>query len=181
LQAAALTGIGFFWMAPWAFALGYLISGMIQILVTRFRMQRTMGTSGPRSIALGTFFGFISISCSHGFDIAGPGIDRREHPGGGRLLPEIDRGDKTPIKIGLSDKTYELPPGSGREFALKDDSNQEKKERPHGIEEESGAAIPQDEVCQKAPEWAEHARLGDDDEPCDDGRTGNLTRNPKFD
>jgi uncharacterized membrane protein YraQ (UPF0718 family) len=63
-QAAALTSIGFFWMALWAFALGYLISSMIQVLVTRARMQRTMGTSGPRSVALGTFFGFISSSCS---------------------------------------------------------------------------------------------------------------------
>jgi len=63
-QSAALTSIGFFWMALWAFALGYLISSMIQVLVTRARMQRTMGTSGPKSVALGTFFGFISSSCS---------------------------------------------------------------------------------------------------------------------
>jgi hypothetical protein len=63
-QEAALTSIGFFWMALWAFALGYLISSMIQVLVTRARMQRTMGTSGPKSVALGTFFGFISSSCS---------------------------------------------------------------------------------------------------------------------
>ena len=28
-------------------------------------------------------------------------------------------------------------------------------------------------VCTKAPEWAEHQRLNDDDEPCDDGRAGN--------
>jgi hypothetical protein len=51
-------------MALWAFALGYLISSLIQVLVTRARMQRTMGTSGPKSVALGTFFGFISSSCS---------------------------------------------------------------------------------------------------------------------
>lgn len=29
-------------------------------------------------------------------------------------------------------------------------------------------------VCEKAPEWAEHARLDDDNEPCDDGRSGNI-------
>ena len=55
-------------------------------------------------------------------------------------------------------------------------SNDEKKEKSNSIEEESGATIPKDDVCQKAPEWAEHARLSDDDEPCDDGRTGNLER-----
>ena len=31
--------------------------------------------------------------------------------------------------------------------------------------------------CQKAPEWAEHARFDDQDEPCDDGRTGNICGN----
>ncbi|MGD2272858.1 MAG: nicotinamidase [Desulfobacterales bacterium] len=31
------------------------------------------------------------------------------------------------------------------------------------------------EACQKAPEWAEHARLEDTDQPCDDGRSGNIS------
>lgn len=61
---AAVTSLGFFWMALWAFALGYVISSLIQVLVTRQRMQRAMGTDGPRSMLLGTFFGFISSSCS---------------------------------------------------------------------------------------------------------------------
>jgi hypothetical protein len=26
------------------------------------------------------------------------------------------------------------------------------------------------DTCVKAPEWAEHARFNDDDQPCDDGR-----------
>jgi uncharacterized membrane protein YraQ (UPF0718 family) len=61
---AVLTSLGYFWKALWAFVLGYIISSMIQVFVTRDRIQRTMGTSGARSIALGTFFGFISSSCS---------------------------------------------------------------------------------------------------------------------
>lgn len=61
---AATTSLGFFWMALWAFVLGYVISSLIQVLVTRERMQQAMGRDGPRSIALGTFFGFISSSCS---------------------------------------------------------------------------------------------------------------------
>lgn len=61
---AAVTSLAFFWMAVWAFALGYLISSLIQVLVTRERMRRTMGEAGGRSVALGTFFGFISSSCS---------------------------------------------------------------------------------------------------------------------
>jgi uncharacterized membrane protein YraQ (UPF0718 family) len=61
---AALTTLGFFWKALWAFILGYIISSMIQVFVTRERMQQTMGKAGKASIALGTFFGFISSSCS---------------------------------------------------------------------------------------------------------------------
>ncbi|MGA6926821.1 MAG: permease [Desulfosarcina sp.] len=61
---AAVTSLGLFWMAFWAFGLGYVISSMIQVFVTRERMKRSMGEAGPRSVALGTTFGFISSSCS---------------------------------------------------------------------------------------------------------------------
>jgi len=61
---AAYTTAGFFWMALWAFILGYAVSSMIQIFVTEKRMQKTMGDAGSKSMLLGTFFGFISSSCS---------------------------------------------------------------------------------------------------------------------
>lgn len=61
---AVLTSLSFFWKALWAFILGYIISSAIQVFVTRKRMQETMGKAGKKSIALGTFFGFISSSCS---------------------------------------------------------------------------------------------------------------------
>ncbi|QDU68181.1 permease [Engelhardtia mirabilis] len=61
---AALTSLSFFWSALWAFVLGYAVSSLIQVFVTRSRMQRAMGDAGPRSVALGTLFGFISSSCS---------------------------------------------------------------------------------------------------------------------
>jgi len=51
-------------MAFWAFCLGYAISSGIQVFVTRERMRRQMGASGLRAVSLGTFFGFISSSCS---------------------------------------------------------------------------------------------------------------------
>ena len=40
---AAYTTTGFFWMAVWAFILGYIISSSIQIFVTEKRMQKTTG------------------------------------------------------------------------------------------------------------------------------------------
>lgn len=61
---AAYTTAGFFWMALWAFILGYIISSGIQIFVTEKRMQKSMGDAGGKSMLLGTFFGFISSSCS---------------------------------------------------------------------------------------------------------------------
>lgn len=61
---AATTTLGLFWMAFWAFGLGYLISSMIQVFVTRQTMREKMGEAGPRSVAMGTFFGFVSSSCS---------------------------------------------------------------------------------------------------------------------
>ncbi|SHI99011.1 hypothetical protein SAMN04488096_106228 [Mesonia phycicola] len=61
---AANTSLGFFWMALWAFILGYIISSMIQVFVTEKRMQKSMGKNEGKSILLGTFFGFISSSCS---------------------------------------------------------------------------------------------------------------------
>ncbi len=61
---AAHTSLGFFWMALWAFVLGYIISSMIQVFVTEERMQKTMGSGHSKSVLLGTFFGFISSSCS---------------------------------------------------------------------------------------------------------------------
>lgn len=61
---AATTSVGLFWMAFWAFGLGYLISSMIQVFVTRERMRRHLGETGAASVGLGTFFGFVSSSCS---------------------------------------------------------------------------------------------------------------------
>lgn len=61
---AANTSFGFFWMAFWAFGLGYLISSLIQIFVTEEKMEQTMGGKEGKGVLLGTLFGFISSSCS---------------------------------------------------------------------------------------------------------------------
>jgi len=63
-HTAAYTTVGLFWMALWAFGFGYLISSMIQVFVTRERMKKSMGEAGATSVGLGTFFGFLSSSCS---------------------------------------------------------------------------------------------------------------------
>lgn len=61
---AAVTSLGFFWMALWAFAMGYLISSVIQVMVSRADMRKVMGDDDLKSITVGSVFGFISSSCS---------------------------------------------------------------------------------------------------------------------
>jgi uncharacterized membrane protein YraQ (UPF0718 family) len=63
-KTASTTTLGLFWMAFWAFGLGYLISSLIQVFITRERMRQTMGKTGPKSVFLAMLFGFVSSSCS---------------------------------------------------------------------------------------------------------------------
>lgn len=61
---AVLTSFGFFWKALWAFILGYLISAMIQVFVSKPRLTHHMGKDNIKSVGLSTFFGSVSSSCS---------------------------------------------------------------------------------------------------------------------
>lgn len=61
---AAITSLGFFWKAGWAFVLGYAVSGMIQAFVPKKRLTPFMGDAGIRSISLASIFGAASSSCS---------------------------------------------------------------------------------------------------------------------
>ncbi len=61
---AAMTSLGWFWMALWAFVLGYAVSAAIQVFVTRERMQRVLGGDSLRTVGIATGFGVVSSSCS---------------------------------------------------------------------------------------------------------------------
>jgi len=61
---AATTTVGLFWTAFWAFGLGYVISALVQVFVGRRRLRRSLGETSAASVSLGTFFGFVSSSCS---------------------------------------------------------------------------------------------------------------------
>ncbi|WP_216358806.1 permease [Orenia metallireducens] len=60
----AVTAIGFFWKAGWAFILGYFISSMIQSFVPKKKLTKYMGEANLKSISLSTIFGGASSSCS---------------------------------------------------------------------------------------------------------------------
>jgi uncharacterized protein len=53
------------WEVWWALVLGFLLSGIVQAWVPRSRMEKALGGSGLRSVALATGLGAASSSCSY--------------------------------------------------------------------------------------------------------------------
>src|SRR5436305_12305181 len=53
------------WEVWWALVLGFAISGVVQAWVPRARIERSMGGSGARPVALATGLGAASSSCSY--------------------------------------------------------------------------------------------------------------------
>src|SRR5215210_6993626 len=53
------------WEVWWALVLGFAISGIVQAWVPRAKLQRTLGGSGAREVALATGLGAASSSCSY--------------------------------------------------------------------------------------------------------------------
>jgi uncharacterized membrane protein YraQ (UPF0718 family)/YHS domain-containing protein len=71
MDALELIGQGFWnafrmaWEVWWALVLGFLLSGIVQAWIPRERLERALGSRGPRSIALATGLGAASSSCSY--------------------------------------------------------------------------------------------------------------------
>ena len=53
------------WEVLWPLALGFILSAIIQSLVARSAVARTLGSDSPRSLGLATLFGAASSSCSY--------------------------------------------------------------------------------------------------------------------
>jgi uncharacterized membrane protein YraQ (UPF0718 family)/YHS domain-containing protein len=53
------------WEVWWALVLGFALSGAVQAWVPRTRMERALGGSGARQVALATGLGAASSSCSY--------------------------------------------------------------------------------------------------------------------
>jgi uncharacterized protein len=53
------------WEVTWALVLGFLLSGIVQAWIPRSKMERALGGSGPRELALSTGLGAASSSCSY--------------------------------------------------------------------------------------------------------------------
>jgi uncharacterized protein len=62
---ALLMAFGMFWSVGWSLVLGFLISAVIQVFVSKEKMSALLGGDGPKEIALATGFGAASSSCSY--------------------------------------------------------------------------------------------------------------------
>jgi uncharacterized membrane protein YraQ (UPF0718 family) len=65
LGDALLMAAGMFWKVGWSLVLGFTLSAVLQVAGSKESMQRLLGKSGPKQIALATLFGAASSSCSY--------------------------------------------------------------------------------------------------------------------
>lgn len=85
LGVALLTASGMFWQVGWSLVLGFVISGVLQAVVSRDAMTRVLGSGGPREVALAAVAGAASSSCSY----AAASVCRTLFAGGAALAPSL--------------------------------------------------------------------------------------------
>ncbi len=73
------------WQVGWSLVLGFVLSGIIQAVVSKERMREQLGQSGIREIALATGYGAASSSCSY----AAAALSRTLFKKGAGLAPSL--------------------------------------------------------------------------------------------
>src|ERR1700736_21488 len=76
---------GMAWQVGWSLVLGFALSGAVQALVSKERMQQLLGRDGVREIALATGFGAASSSCSY----AAAAMSKTLFKKGAALVPSL--------------------------------------------------------------------------------------------
>jgi uncharacterized membrane protein YraQ (UPF0718 family) len=76
---------GMFWQVAWSLTLGFLLSGLVQTLVSKEGMRAKLGRNGVREIALATFYGAVSSSCSY----AAAAMSKTLFKKGAGLIPSL--------------------------------------------------------------------------------------------
>ena len=82
---ALMFAAGMAWQVGWSLILGFVLSGAVQALVSKERMQRALGRDGIREIALATGFGAASSSCSY----AAAAMSKTLFKKGAALIPSL--------------------------------------------------------------------------------------------
>src|SRR5437660_3486271 len=73
------------WATFWALVLGFTISGVLQVFVSKERMSRAFGETNLKSVSLATGLGAASSSCSY----AAVAAARSAIPQGAGLIPAL--------------------------------------------------------------------------------------------
>jgi hypothetical protein len=82
---ALMLSLGMAWQVGWSLVLGFALSGAVQALVSKHRMQQLLGRDGIREIALATGFGAASSSCSY----AAAAMSKTLFKKGAALIPSL--------------------------------------------------------------------------------------------
>ncbi|MBV8579484.1 MAG: permease [Candidatus Eremiobacteraeota bacterium] len=82
---ALVLALGMFWQVGWSLVLGFTLSGVVQAVVPKARMQQLLGRDGVREIALATGFGAVSSSCSY----AAAAMSKTLFKKGAALIPSL--------------------------------------------------------------------------------------------
>jgi uncharacterized protein len=82
---ALLMAFGMFWKTGWSLVLGFLTSAILQAVVSKERMRQALGRDGLKEIALATFLGAASSSCSY----ASAAISHTLFKKGAALIPSL--------------------------------------------------------------------------------------------
>jgi uncharacterized membrane protein YraQ (UPF0718 family) len=65
LGSALRLSFAMFWEVLWPLALGFLLSAVVETLVSKQAVSRLLGRDSPKAVALATAFGAASSSCSY--------------------------------------------------------------------------------------------------------------------
>jgi uncharacterized membrane protein YraQ (UPF0718 family) len=82
---AVLLAAGMVWQVAWSLILGFTLSGLVQTLVSKERMQALLGRDGIREIVIATGFGAASSSCSY----AAAAMSKTLFKKGAALVPSL--------------------------------------------------------------------------------------------
>ena len=82
---ALLMSAAMAWQVAWSLVLGFALSALVQTVISKEQMRRHLGGSGVREIALATFYGAASSSCSY----AAASMSRALFQKGAALTPSL--------------------------------------------------------------------------------------------
>jgi uncharacterized protein len=89
IGSALRLSFAMFWQVLWPLALGFLLSAVVETLVSKQAVSRLLGRDTPKSLALATGFGAASSSCSYAAVAVGRTLFRKGSTLGNAVIFEF--------------------------------------------------------------------------------------------